>query len=135
VASRNSPAFRRYIWRFTPMMAGYVFVLTGVILWLESAARPTGPLLYLVAAAPAAPILGVIWAMGRYLVEETDEYQKVRLISAILWASGLTLAITTVWGFLQAFAHVQGAPTYYVFIIFCAALLAVQAIRAVLERR
>lgn len=134
MTSRTSPAMRRYLLRFTPAMIAYVVVLFGVALWLEGASRPTGPLLYLAAATPAAPILAVIWAMGRYLLEETDEYLRVQLVEAILWATGVTLAVTTVWGFLETYAQAPHAPAYAVFILFSATLGVIQCIKKLGER-
>jgi hypothetical protein len=132
--SRTSPAGRRYMVRFTLAMIGYAVVLFGVTFWVRGAAAPTGALLYAAAAAPAVPLLGLIWAMGRYLVEETDEYLRARLVEAILWATGVTLAATTVWGFLESYARAPHAPAYGVFILFCGVLGLVQCARRLAGR-
>lgn len=131
---RTSRAGRRYSVRFTLAMTAYVAVLFAVGFWVRAAAPPTGVLLYIAAAAPAVPLLGAIWAMGRYLVEETDEYQKARLVEAILWATGAALAVTTVWGFLETYAKAPHAPAYAVFILFSATLGLVQCARRLAER-
>ena len=55
------------IWSFA-----YVAALFGAIS-IHDAIKPTGPLLWLIAVLPALPILYFVWALGRYLVEETDE--------------------------------------------------------------
>jgi hypothetical protein len=49
------------------------------------------------------PIIGMIVTMARLLVEETDEYQRMRIVRASLVATGLLLAIASVWGFLEMF--------------------------------
>ena len=113
----QSPAVRRYVWRVTAAMASYVVVLVAVDLIVRHAA-PTGPSLYLLALLPALPVLGVFAALGRYLLEESDEYQRVCMVRQIIYATGLTLAITTVWGFLSSFADI--APARHVAVIWFA---------------
>ena len=76
MAQKMSTAMRRYMLRFIPAMLAYVVVLTGSILTFEHL-RPTGPLLWVVAVAPALPIIAVIAIMGLYLMEEADEFQRV----------------------------------------------------------
>jgi undecaprenyl pyrophosphate phosphatase UppP len=82
----------------------------------------SGWTLYAVAVAPALFILGVIWAMGMYLVEETDEYIRMRLVRAMMVATGITLAIASVWGFLEQLADLVHVPAYYGFVIWCGAM-------------
>jgi hypothetical protein len=52
---------------------------------------------------PALPIFFFIWAMGAYLVEESDEYLRQRQIIAALCATGFLLAVATGYGFLETF--------------------------------
>jgi hypothetical protein len=113
----QSPAVRRYVWRVAVAMTSYVVVLVGVDLIVRRTA-PLGPVLYLLAVLPALPVLGVFAALGRYLVEETDEYQRSCMIRQIIYATGLTLAITTVWGFLSSFTDI--APARHVAVIWFA---------------
>jgi hypothetical protein len=68
-------------------------------------------LAYVVAVLPALPIVGIFGAIGRYLVEEQDEYVRMLMVRQTLWASAFTLSIATVWGFLDNFnlvGHVEG---------------------------
>ncbi len=132
--SPTNPAGCRYLKRFAPAMAAYVAAILGVTWWVKHA-PPTGPLLYLAALLPALPLLVVIWAMGRYLVEETDEYLRARQVQSILWGAGITLAIATVWGFLESYANAPHAPAYYAFIVFCAAMGMAQCAAKVADRR
>lgn len=120
MAQKMSPAMRRYMLRFIPAMLAYVVVLTGSILTFEHL-RPTGPLLWAVAVAPALPIIAVIAIMGLYLVEETDEFQRGMSAQALLWGMGITLAAATVWGFLENFGLVAHMPAYLAFPVFCGA--------------
>ena len=69
-----------------------------------------GAAVYPAAILPALPIIGVFAAIGRYLVEEQDEYIRMLMIRQTLWASGFALSVATVWGFLESFelvSHVE----------------------------
>ena len=116
-----SLAGRRYMARFVPSMIGYVVALMAAV-WLIDRDLVSGWSLYAAAVAPGLFILGVIWAMGMYLVEETDEYIRMRLVRAMMVATGITLAIASVWGFLEAFADVVHVPAYYGFVIWCGSM-------------
>ena len=76
----------------------------------------TGPVAYLAAVLPALPIIGIFAAIGRYLVEEQDEYVRMLMVRQTLWASGFALSLATVWGFLESFDLVGHADGYYVVI-------------------
>ena len=68
---------------------------------------------YFVAIFPALPIIGIFGALGRYLVEEQDEYVRMLMVRQALWASGFALSLATVWGFLENFGLVGHADGYY----------------------
>jgi|SRR5271165_3335554 len=119
ICNTNNLATRRYLWRFLPTMGLYVaFLFTAV--WVFSRYHPTGVLAYALAVLPALPIIGVIVVVGLYLSEEKDEFQRTVLIQSMIWGIGVTLAITTVWGFLEDFVNVPHMQPYLVFPIYCA---------------
>lgn len=74
----------------------------------------SGPVAYVVAIIPALPIIGIFGAMGRYLVEEQDEYVRMLMVRQTLWASGFTLALATIWGFLESFGLAGHVDAYWV---------------------
>ncbi len=115
---KMSPAAKRYLARFAPAMTAYVGLLFASIWWIKHQ-DPHGPLLWLLAIAPALPIIAVIAIMGLYVVEETDEFQRSILVQAMLWGLGVTLAGCTAWGFLENVELVAHLPLYMVFPIFC----------------
>jgi hypothetical protein len=97
-----TPATQRYNRRMLVVSFGYLlalFVTIGVTQRFEV----HGPLLWVMALLPTIPILGMILAMGRLLVEETDEYQRMRIVRASLVATGLVLGLASLWGFLEMF--------------------------------
>ena len=64
---------------------------------------PGSAWLWPLALATAAPLLFLIWAMGRYLTKETDEYLRHLEAMSALIGLGAVLVLATVWGFLEAF--------------------------------
>lgn len=116
-----SAANRAYLRRFIPMMLLYVLVLFAVV-WLDDRVAPKGPLAALLAVLPALPLIGVVWALGRLLVEETDEYLRSLTVRQFMIATGFMLCVTSIWGFLDAFGAVPHVPMYWAFIIWCVGL-------------
>jgi hypothetical protein len=118
-----SAARRRYYLRLAAFFALYMAVLIPVIWAFNSGHWPGRPWNYLAAAAPAVPVFGVIWAILRYVIEEEDEFLRLLHLRATVGATGLTLAICSLWGFLSSFAGVPPASLMYVFVIFCMSLM------------
>jgi hypothetical protein len=121
MGSCNNPAQRAYQRRAVPLMIAYVAAL-AVTIWLHESLAPTGPFAVALAILPALPLIGMIWAMGRLLVEEQDEYLRSLHVRQFMIATGFMLAVTCVWGFLETFELVPHVPMYWAFIIFCAGL-------------
>ncbi|UWZ82220.1 hypothetical protein [Occallatibacter riparius] len=78
----------------------------------------SGPLAYLVAALPAFPIMGMLVVTGLYLSEEKDDFQRELMVQSLLAGIGLTLASTTVWGYLEDFAHAPHLSMVWIFPMF-----------------
>jgi hypothetical protein len=117
-----SAAAKRYRRRFTIAMGFYVLALTGAIVAWQ-ALRPEAALAYGLAILPALPLMGAIAAMGFYLKEETDEFERAIQAESALWATGGLLAVATVWGFLEMFGlvpHVQSWVAFPAWAIFLA---------------
>lgn len=117
-AGKIGPVMRRYRRRLAGAMLAYCVALLGSLALLHEGAL-TGPLLWIVAAAPAFPILGVLVVMGLYLKEEPDEFERAVHVEAMLWGLGVVLAVTTVWGFLSNASVVPAPPLFLVFPLFC----------------
>jgi nitric oxide reductase large subunit len=98
-------------------MAAYVALLLGVT-WYFRHYQPVGAVAYLLAILPAIPIIGTIVIVGLYLAEEQDEFQRTLLIQSMLCALAAVMAITTVWGFLEAFTNIPHLQPYLVFPLF-----------------
>jgi hypothetical protein len=119
--SAAKAASRRYLWRFVPTMLAYVVIVFAVSWLFENHQEPAGPIAYLLAILPAIPIIGIIVIMGLYLVEEKDEFMRMRQVMAMLIGMGLTMSVTVAWGFLEIYMHVAHMSSFWVFPMFCAA--------------
>src|SRR5690348_14770238 len=100
VMSGAKAAYRRYLWRFFPTMLAYVVIVFAVSWLFDNHQEPAGPIAYALAVLPAIPIIGIIVIMGLYVVEDKDEFMRMRHVMALLIGMGLILSLTVAWGFL-----------------------------------
>src|SRR6266496_6143925 len=117
----RTPAWKRYNWRVVWLSLLYGVTLVQAVYGFKHHLL-TGSVAYVVAAAPAIPIIGIFAAIGRYLVEEQDEYVRMLMVRQVLWASAFALSIATVWGFLESFDMVRHVDAYYAQILWFAGL-------------
>jgi len=114
-------AQKRYSVSVLLLMASYVLTLMGVVLYHHN--HPLhGPLDYVVGLMPAFPVIGVFFVLGRYLVEERDEYLRMQVTRQALIATGFAMSIATAWGFLENFDLVPHVYAYYAAILWFAGL-------------
>ena len=127
---RFNEAQRRYNKRVLGLSVVYAAALLGAV-WVFKHQAPQGIVAFALALLPALPILGIFWAMARYLAEEQDEYLRVVQIQNSLAATGLMLAATTVWGFLQTFELLPRVDFYWAAVIWFAGLGVASCWRAI----
>jgi hypothetical protein len=120
-SGRINPAVDRYLKRLAGFMLAY-FALLLVAHHVEDNVSISIVGRWIVSILPALPLLGSIWTIGRYLTEEQDEYVRMLAVRSSLFATGITLAIATVWGFLEQANLVAHFPLSYIFAIWCAGL-------------
>jgi hypothetical protein len=122
VGEKLRPPIRRYMLRFMPAMLLYVVILS-LATELFQAEKPTGLLAWLIALAPAIPVLFAIRAIVLLISEEDDEFQRMLQIKAFVLTTGLMLAICTVWGFLEMFSLVPHVPLWAAFPLWAVCLI------------
>jgi hypothetical protein len=115
--SIKNSAQRRFV-RTCWMSGGLVAVLAVVAALAFRLWHLKGALAYPVAVLPALPILWVLIETGRYLAVEKDEFQRNLLVQCLLGGIGGTLAVTTVWGYMEDFAHAPRLDLIWVYPIF-----------------
>lgn len=121
VTGCDSLVAMRYNRRMLGASFAYVIGL-GLALLLFRGQDVAKPVAALLALLPTLPVFAMIWAMGRYVIEETDEYLRARTVSAALVATGLLLAVATFWGFLTTFEVVPNVPMWAAVPVWCLGL-------------
>src|SRR5439155_3113071 len=111
----RTPAWKRYNWRVVWLSLLYAAFLLPAVYGFKHQLI-SGAVAWIVAVLPAMPIIGIFVAIGRYLVEEKDEYVRMLMVRQTLWASGFSLSAATVWGFLESFDLVGHLDGYYAII-------------------
>ena len=105
-------AWKRYNWRVVWLSLLYAILLMGAVCGFKHHLL-NGGLAYIVAILPALPIIGIFTAIGRYLIEEQDEYVRMLMVRQTLWA-GFALSAATIWGFLESFGLAGHVDAYYI---------------------
>jgi hypothetical protein len=112
VCGSSSSAMRAYNRRMILASFAYVALLLGGVAIARFYAPPAA-VRVLLAVAVAAPVLFMISAMARLLREERDEYLRMRIVEQTLIATGIVLAVATIYGFLNAFDLAPRVDAYW----------------------
>src|SRR4051812_17831716 len=112
----RSPAAKTYAQRILLLSLLYAAFLFAAIYGFNHQLFK-GVAAYAAAVLPALPIVAIFAAIGRYLVEEQDEYVRMLMVRQTLWASGFALSVATAWGFLESFEIVGHVEAYYVAVL------------------
>ena len=108
-----NPVIVRYNRRVLFSSFGYVLGL-GIAISIWNAYEVGRATAFALALLPTLPTFYMIWAMGRYLVEETDEYLRYRTVRAAIMSLGMVLVIGIFWGFLETFEVVPHVWAWWV---------------------
>ena len=120
--SRPIPApMKRYLQRLAASMTLYMITLFAAVQFVGKHIV-TGPAAYLLAILPGICVCGVFWAVGRLIIEQDDEYQRMLLVRQTLVATAFALSLATIWGFLESVGLVSHIDAYYVAILWFAGL-------------
>src|SRR5579863_1625320 len=113
----GSPVQRRFTVQMG-IVAGLCILFALIASLAFKLGHLAGPLAYPIAVLPALPILGALFSTGAYLNNETDEFQRNLLVQSLLGGIGVTLAATTVWGYLENFVHTPHLDPIWIYPIF-----------------
>ena len=122
--------YERDVWRF---MAAYL-VVVFCSAWFVKHDGGEKFYLYFWSVIPSIPILALIVRMGRYLREETDEYQRLLVMQSLLIGTGALVGAMMVSDFLRAFAEVKGLPPFAGFVIFGVSMGITQVVQRLRDR-
>ena len=113
----SNPAQSRYVVRmFVAAVLCIVFsslAAAGFKVW-----HLKGVVAWVVAAVSALPIVATLAVTGAYLSEEKDEFQRNLYIESLLGGIAATLAVTTIWGFLEDFVQAPHLRLVWIFPMF-----------------
>jgi hypothetical protein len=107
-----SPAMRVYNRSAMVFAFSYMIALFAAIMATD-ALKPTGVLAYALAILPSLPLIYMVYSMGKYLTNETDEYLRMKAVIAALFGTGVLLVVATIWGFLESFKLVPHQPGWW----------------------
>jgi putative oxidoreductase len=103
---------RKYLIRAALFLGAYGAINLAAITGAFDDMRPRGAWGF--SLAVAAPVIGHLWA---YLVwmRDSDEFMRALTAKRFIMATGVTLAIASIWGFMELYAkapHVSAAMVY-----------------------
>jgi hypothetical protein len=113
----KNPVVRRFYLRTLAANAIYIVLTICIALYFYKF-HPHGPLATALALLPAVALLGFIIAIGLYLIEDKDEFQRNQMVDVLLWGLGGVLVFTSAWGSLETFTHIRHlnpSLTYQIF--------------------
>ena len=113
----SSRAKKRYNMTVLGCSFGYMGGLFGAEHYFNHNPGSHAAIAYVAAIVPALLIIGIFAAIGRYLVEETDEYVRALMVRQTLVASALALSVATVWGFLESFDLASHVDAYWIAVL------------------
>ncbi|MBX9801258.1 MAG: hypothetical protein K2Y04_00695 [Caulobacteraceae bacterium] len=120
----TSPAHKRYVIRTVAFMSGYVAVNVAAIFGaFDDIASPVAA--WALALTVSAPVVGQIWATLS-LMRESDEFVRAVVAKQFILASGLAMAVASVWGFGESYADAYHLPAWIIYPLFwgCFGLIA-----------
>jgi hypothetical protein len=105
-------AQRRYLKRMAFSISCYMAAM-GLLVYVTKLNDASEPIRVLVALLPGLAVIGVFWAIGRLIVEETDEFIRMLVVRQALIATAFALSFASVWGFLESVDVVPHADAYW----------------------
>ena len=124
-----TPAQRAHTRRVGWALVGYAAILIPSV-YLISRGMVGQPWQTLLAILTAVPVVGMFASFGRYLSEETDEYQRMLVVKRILTATTVTMCCAVIWGFLTELGGMKPIASYWLAVIW----MAVQGAGALFDR-
>lgn len=115
--SVQNAAQRRYVIR-SWVSAGLVLVLAVGAKLAFKLWSLDGAIAYSIAVLPSLPIVWMLIATGAYLTDEKDEFVRMVLVQCLLYGIGGTLAVTTMWAYLEDFVHAPRLDLIWVYPMF-----------------
>jgi putative oxidoreductase len=114
---RMTPQFRVYLKQMAVIMGAYVAINMAAMVGLFDSFNTIGR--WLVAVTCGGLIATQIWTL-LILIEKSDEYVRSFLVRQFIVASGLSMALFSIWGFGETYGHAPHAPGWFIYVLFWA---------------
>ena len=108
---------RRYLVRLGISMAVYVVALIAGKYLVEREIVAGPVTVWLLALLPGLAVVGAFASIGLLIVETKDEFIRMLLVRQVLYATGITLSLATVWGFLEMYRLVEHVEAFWIAVI------------------
>ena len=128
MGSGHTPAQRRHSRRVLFAAIAYAAVLIPSV-YLVAQLHVGQPWQTVLAILTALPVVGMFASYGRYLSEETDEYQRMLVVRRMLTATTVTMCLAVVWGFLTELGGMAPIASYWLAVVW----IAMQGAQACIE--
>ena len=115
---QSTAAGRKYVFRTMAFMSGYVAINVAAIFGAFDDIAST-PAAWVLALAVSAPVVGQIWATLS-LMRDSDEFVRAVTAKQFIVASGIAMAIASVWGFGESYADAPHQPAWLIYPLFWA---------------
>ena len=120
MGTAHTPAQRRHSRRVLIAAVAYAAVLIPSV-YLVARLHVGQPWQTMLAILSALPVVGMFASYGRYLSEETDEYQRMLVVRRILTATTIAMCCAVVFGFLSELGGMAPVANYWIAVIWLAA--------------
>jgi len=115
---QTTAAGSKYVFRTMAFMSGYVAINVAAIFGAFDDIAST-PAAWALALAVSAPVVGQIWATLS-LMRDSDEFVRAVTAKQFIVASGLAMAIASVWGFGESYADAPHVDAWIIYPLFWA---------------
>jgi hypothetical protein len=122
------------IFRRRCQVAASACLITYIVCSQLSLHVGTGRLGLTLAGLAGASIFGELVAVAFLAVRIRDEFQRILLTQSFLWASLLTMAFVTIWGFIELHGH-DSVPHLPILIIPCILIVLTTAAKLIIFRQ
>lgn len=119
MGSAHTPAQRRHSRRVLIAAVAYAVVLIPSV-YLVARLHVGQPWQTMLAILSALPVVGMFASYGRYLSEETDEYQRMLVVRRMLTATTVAMCLAVVWGFLTELGGMAPIASYWIAVVWIA---------------
>ena len=105
-------AARNYLKRMVIVSLSYVGSLFAAVSLIEEG-DPVTPLSIAIAIVPGLAVAGYFWAMGKFMLEQKDEFMRMLMVRQTLVATAFAFSIASVYGFLENFGQVPHVDAFW----------------------